>query len=533
MDILFVNPNYEEPTNHPWGVLNLASYLRTVQGFSLELIDASVVGTEKTLDKVRQRLPETDLVGISFMSIGAPFAKAVADMVKAEKPTCRVIVGGPHPILLPEQTAAYKNFDFVAYTEAEVTVTRLIEELRKTNPDLFSVPGLLYRNEGTLRRTAVPDLVPFYDMDYTLVDECVQRAFGDYIQVFTGNGCSYKCTFCFNAICGNAWRGRPLPEVFAELDKLVARHDPKVIYFRDENFFHEQNRINEFIELYHQHGFRFKWRALCRATYFNPKYIDEMLVKKLAAAGCTCLKFGFESGSDRVLKNLKKGIRVQNIERVFEVAKRVPEIHFVGNFMMGLPDETPGDYFATLNLIGKARREIPNLEVVGPHYYRIYPGGELFNRVVSEFEFSAPSTFEEWVARYDDDVNRGARGGFADTNLRYPWVPDSCEYLARNAALLVRLTRDDFLGKQPPYKRWLFWCLQRMAWWRFRLGWYGGLLDLRMASALERASLLTVLEHSRVYQAVRSAGWYDALRGTWGFGLLRRLLQRPGAAPRG
>ena len=530
MDILFVNPNYEEPTNHPWGVLNLASYLRTVQGFRLELIDASIVGTEAAMARVRQLLPRTDLIGIGFMSIGAPFAKAVADMVKAEKPSCRIVVGGPHPILLPEQTVEYTNFDFVAYTEAEVTVTRLIEELRRPDPDLSRVPGLLYRKEGIPQRTAVPDLEPFYDIDYTLLDDSVQSAYGDYIQVFTGNGCSFKCTFCFNAICGNAWRGRPLPEVFAELDKLVSLHDPTTIYFRDENFFHDKSRVLEFIELYHQHGFRFKWRALCRAGYFNPKYMDTALVKKLAAAGCACLKFGFESGSDRTLKNLKKGIRVKNIERVLEVARQVPEIHFVGNFLMGLPDETPADYHATLNLIGRVRREIPNLEVVGPHYYRIYPGGELYNRVISEFGFSAPSSFEEWVERYDDDVNRGAMGGFADTNVHYPWVPDSCEFLARNAALLVRLTRDDFLGKQPPYKRWLFWCLQRMAWLRFRLGWYSGLLDLRLAIVLEQSSLLTVIARTRTYRVIRSAGWYNSLRRTRSFGFLRRFLHRPGTS---
>ncbi|MBI5164781.1 MAG: B12-binding domain-containing radical SAM protein [Magnetospirillum sp.] len=523
MDILLVNPDYDDRHNYPWGALNLGSYLRGVQGMDVALIDASVCGAEASFEHIRRRLPETDLVGLGFMSIDTPYVQRVARMIKQEKPSCRIVAGGPHPTLLPEQTAAYEDFDFVAYTEAELTTTRLIEELRTGSPDLAAVPGLCYRDGETIRKTPAPPLVSFYDIDYSLLDPSLEATFPKYMQIFAGRGCSFKCTFCFNAICGTAWRGRPMPDLFAEIRRLVDRYDPKVVYFRDENFFHDHKRIKEFVRLYRQEGFTFKWRALCRASYFNDKYMNADALRELASVGCTCLKYGFESGSDRVLRSLHKGILVRNIERVYDAHRDVPEIELVGNFMMGIPGEEAADYAATLDLIGKGLETVPEMQIVGPHYYRIYPGGVLYNRLVEEFGFTAPANFREWVERYSDKANRT---GFADTNIRYPWVAPGNEYLTRNASALVRLAQPKHVLGQPNYKRWMYWPLHYAAKARLHYGYYGRLVDLRLYLALNKFSIWTVLQESSLFAALRRTAVYRKLQSGGLFRHLRRFLQR-------
>ena len=95
-------------------------------------------------------------------------------------------------------------------------------------------------------------------------------------------------------------------------------------------------------------------------------------------------------------------------------------IELVGNFMIGMPGETYEDYKSTLDLAGWMRRKDPIASIVGPHYYRIYPGGVLYNKIVSEYGFHSPDSFESWVSRYSDEENSGFQIGFADTGIVYP-----------------------------------------------------------------------------------------------------------------
>ena len=100
------------------------------------------------------------------------------------------------------------------------------------------MPGLIYKEGNSLKKTTPAPLMGFFDTDYDLLPESTKKTFPCYIQVLTGRGCSFACTFCFNSVCGQKWRGRPMmPEVAGEIDNLVRKYNPKIIYFRDENFF--------------------------------------------------------------------------------------------------------------------------------------------------------------------------------------------------------------------------------------------------------------------------------------------------------
>lgn len=277
--VLLIEPDHKggwEP--FPWGVLALGSFLRS-RGVAVRLLCGSYLSAKQFDEELRRELPEADLVGIACFTTDAAWVKDLVDRIKAARPETPIILGGPHAILRPEQTATHPLIDFVAYGTGEETCLDLLHELRSGRRDFASVPGLIYRDNGTLRRTAQPAPPPDYAIDYELLPAQKRQTFSRYVEILAGRGCSFSCAFCYNAICGFKWRGKPAETLMDEVQAVVERYHPELIYFRDENFFHSRSRIRRFIDLYRERGFSFKWRATCRANYFSENYINEDLLQ--------------------------------------------------------------------------------------------------------------------------------------------------------------------------------------------------------------------------------------------------------------
>ena len=434
MDLLLVNPFHETHVHSfSWGVLSNASYL-TREGFDVRILDGSYYLHDEASFRARllAALEETDLVGFTCFSTDCHTVKSLCDLIKDTRPAVRTIVGGPHAILLPEQTARYRNIDFVAYGPGELTLERLIRTLRQGRGDFRDVPGLVYWEGSGLVRTEPSADFGFYDIDYELLPEVKKATYGRYMQVLTGRGCSYRCSFCYNAIVGQRWKPRPVEEIVAELKSLLATYEPRHIYFRDENFFQSKERIREFIRRYREEGFSFGWRATIRANYFNPSYITPALLAELESIHCEELKFGLESGSQEVLNHLNKGIR---IERVREVIDAMARVRIVGNysFLIGVPGETVEQYRQTLRLIRYIQKTDPDANVIGPQYYRVYPGGALYDEITASYPTFQPETFEGWAEAVRAD-NLGLNKA-----IDYPWLPEEGRDLAKVADALMLL----------------------------------------------------------------------------------------------
>ena len=179
-----------------------------------------------------------------------------------------------------------------------------------------------------------------------------------------------------------------MPEVAGEIDNLVRKYNPKIIYFRDENFFHSPDRIREFIKYYRERKYSFAWRANCRASYCNGNYLNLDLLKELESINCRVLKFGIESGSQRVLNYFKKGLKIEHVERLVYAFSKVKRITPAYSFIIGVPAEAPEEYKSTLKLIKFIAKYNPNAKIIGPQYFRIYPGGELYEEVVKKYHYA-------------------------------------------------------------------------------------------------------------------------------------------------
>jgi len=473
MDLLLINPDHDNKKNNfPWGVLSVGSYLSNIKNYEIKILDASIYSKSEFFQKLKYFCNGTKLIGISCMSTDVYSVKEMIDYIKEMNKSCKIIVGGPHAVLQPEQTCLYKNIDFVAYTEGEHTLSMLIDEIKSGDQRYDKIPGLIYKDRDSIRRTPPSELIGFYDINYELLAESVQKTFPEYMQVLVGRGCSFKCTFCFNSICGQKWRGRPMPEVINELEKIVEKYDPQVIYFRDENFFHSKNRIKEFISSYKEKGFNFKWQALCRASYYNKRYIDLDFLRELESINCEQLRFGFESGSQRVLNYLKKGINVDNVKRLVYDLSKVTKINGNYSFMIGVPDETYEEYKKTLALIKYIIRHQPDAQILGPQYFRVYPGGELYEEIKRRYNYYEPQFFEEWANATSNKVDFRS-----SLDIDYPWVPKRHRLLAQNADLMVSIYRID-IRKYFKISRIVHLVFILFVKLRFKLGMYKYLYDL-------------------------------------------------------
>ena len=168
MDILLITPDHGNKINSfPWGVLSVGSYL-TSKSYEVKILDGSKYSRTELFEKVRYLGAGTNLVGINCMSTDALYVKSLCDYIKEANRDCKIIVGGPHAWLQPMQTCAYKNIDFVAYSEGELTLDGLIDELKTGDtvivtfteimavylgqeeaPSAEVVSGLARRSDGT------------------------------------------------------------------------------------------------------------------------------------------------------------------------------------------------------------------------------------------------------------------------------------------------------------------------------------------------------------------------------------------------
>ena len=509
MNTLLINPDHGNAVNnYPWGVLSVGSYLKQ-RGQNVRLLDLSNFPGNID-DKIEEAIEWAHLVGIGMFSSDVPTVLDIVDRIKSSRQDINIICGGPHVVLEPELTCQYKNIDFTAYGEGEKTIESLISELEKENPNFDNVPSLIYKSGGETKRTAKSEqFVDFYDIDYTLLDAQVRETFGDYIQVLTSRGCSFRCTFCYNPVINQVFRPRPAEGFTSELDKIVSEYNPKIVYFRDENFLQEKERIHEFIRLYKEKDYTFRWRATSRVGYMRDRYINDEMLKNLEDINLETLKFGVESGSQRVLNFIKKGLKVAWIN---EAARRVSRSNVNGSFsfMIGMPTETYKDYVETM-MVQKELVDLDNkFEIIGPQYFRLYPGGDLYNQAVEGGYIGKPKSLEEYA-----EVFRNDRLG-VHHYMPYPWIEKKARYLTRYANwLLYFYTLNNRELLKP--NNWYLLPISLMAKLRFRFKWFSYLYELHIAVTL--AEKLPIIK--------------KLLGGTRYWGIGRPNLAVPGEYPGG
>ncbi|MFC2025016.1 B12-binding domain-containing radical SAM protein [Chloroflexota bacterium] len=302
---------------------------------------------------------QPDMVGFSVMTVGYYLTREMAYVVKQKG--IKVIFGGIHPTIAPEQTITESFVDFVCVGEGETSFVNLLnsyfadEDYRHTG-GIWSkdTNGEIYSNEVESLATDL-DSIPFPDRD--ALDSRYYNAELTGANVLTSRGCPYPCSFCQNKFLLNLYKGkgpfvryRSVENIFGELQLIISKYGAKSFYFSDETFTMNKKRTLDFLNKYR---LRFKSMPFMCETRID--CVDNEIMEALKEAGCHQLNIAIESGNESIRNQvLNKKISDEQIRTAFRLAKKY-NIKTQSFNMIGIPGETMENIFETISINKEVR----------------------------------------------------------------------------------------------------------------------------------------------------------------------------------
>jgi len=384
MKILLLYPPYtshveEEKKGYfpPLGLAYIAAVLRT-HDHSVRIVDMNVeMKNLEELEKICEK-EQPDIVGISSTTITYNTCINILKRIKNIIPSAIRIVGGPHASILPQEFVDYS--DFVVVGEGEYTMLELVKTLENSE-DPSNIEGLLFKKDGKIVETGPRPLITCPDnLPFPARDLLHMEAYNDNKgAILTSRGCPFNCIFCnSHLIFGKKFRARSPKNVVDEIEYLVKKYNVHVIRILDDMFTLNRKRVIEICNEILNRGLNIGWE-LTNGTRVDK--VDKELLEKMHEAGCYRIYYGIESGSKKVLKMLRKGIKLDQVKRVVKWTKEIG-IEVGGFFMIGGPGETIETLKETEKFIDELNLDYVHLSIATP-----YPRTDFWNWVLKNGRF--------------------------------------------------------------------------------------------------------------------------------------------------
>ena len=304
----------------------------------------------------RAKAFDPQLVAIGALTNLWPYAQEMATRLK-EKLGVPIIVGGHHAQALPDIVLSHPAVDYVAIGEGENSLLELVTRMEQGR-DVTSIPGIVAEKDGVVHRNPMGelesdlDVFPFPERDLWRENGCG----GDFLEIFTGRGCPFRCTYCSvpyqRALFkghGEFIRKRSVANVIEELRQYTARYDPKYVWVHDDNLTSAPGWLEEFCEVYRRE-INLPWWC-----FGHPSTIRRDLMKAMKAANCASIFMGVDSGSEEVRRRLMN--RPMKDEVITGAARTIQEagISLQVSAMYGCPGETAEQMWQTLEMVDHLR----------------------------------------------------------------------------------------------------------------------------------------------------------------------------------
>jgi radical SAM superfamily enzyme YgiQ (UPF0313 family) len=400
------------PLSVPIGVGHLAGYLQS-RGKTVAILDEHVAPVTKDLLIRTAAASSTPLIfGISALTASIHRAYGIAGMIKELFPDSKIICGGIHPTVLPDEVLADPDIDIVVRGEGEEILDKLYEALKKGH-DYSSFAGISFRRGAQVvhnLEAALPDLKKLPPFPYHIFGGHGDRYNFGFIA--SSRGCPYDCIFCSQRIIsGHQFRYFPTELVIDEIDLLLNRFGQTHINFVDDNFTANRPRLQQLCATMIQRRFNEKATFDCQT---RADAVNEEVLVLLKKAGFRLINFGLETSSERlmVLLNKKETVR-QNVDAV-RLAKKIG-FGVSGTFIFGLPTETREDRWQAYRLAKDLDLDYVRFNNATP-----YPGTRLFEMARQENRLYIE---EDW-----QNLNACATlVQDAATEARLPYVPQGTD----------------------------------------------------------------------------------------------------------
>jgi radical SAM superfamily enzyme YgiQ (UPF0313 family) len=311
-----------------------------------------------------------DIVGISVMTAKYGSSLKISKIAKSVNKNCKVIWGGPHATVDSERVLENNAVDFVVRGEGEITLKDLIDLLVESKDnfrdDLSRINGLSYKIDSKVFHN--PDRAFIEDLDTLAFPEKEKVFFSNrYLpsswgDIITSRGCPFNCGYCS---APNIWtykvRYRSIQKILEEIDAIISKYNTKEFYFWDDNLTLNRDRTLKFCRLLKQNRMRISWGCTTRVDL-----LDDLIVKEMKQAGCSYISIGIETGSDRILKNIHKGISLEEVNLAVNLLNKY-RLKYEAFFMVGFPEETQEDIKQTVNFMKQLKNAKICLSIFTPY----------------------------------------------------------------------------------------------------------------------------------------------------------------------
>lgn len=269
--------------------------------------------------------------------------------------------GGPHTSFNAHRLPEW--IDYIVIGEGEKTICDIAEGKIK--------PGII-RGQPVDDMDSLP-LLPWGDIVPRPYD---RTAWGMPFPVYTLNtsrGCPFNCSFCsVKGIWGKRYRYMSVERIMEEVNILKKYYGLRSLYFREDHFTLNRARTLNFCEELLHRDLDLSWSCEARADSID----DEEIIRLMSKSGCKCLYIGVESGSPRMLKNLKKGETVEQFVRVFDLTRKYG-ISTYASMIYGIPGESDEDICLTEKFLQRIKPDF-----IGRNVFAGLPGSELYDKII-------------------------------------------------------------------------------------------------------------------------------------------------------
>ena len=369
-----------------------------------------------------------------------------------------LVAGGPHATVRPREVLEH-GFHIAIAGEAEKSILRIVDWL-KGRAWLANISGIHFRKSNGAIHSGPPPH-PIADLDSLPQPQGAQHLFDPHWYnpkgneviaggILTSRGCPARCTFCANYVTGRRLRLRSPSRVVDELKAWHTYSEATFFSFWDDTLTASKKRVFRLCDvLQHEIHFNLRWTANAQASTVTPE-----LFRAMRIAGCVAVNFGLESGDERILHEIGKGLTTQQAQKALEWAK-AEGLQTTCNFMLGFPQETPHSLKRSLRFMEKISPLVDNFSTMG--VVVPFPGTPLYEELHERYGFTNWWLREE-CSRYEplpalEPPNRFYEQYVDDPNLRLDFFhySDEMREMIRTCLRFKaehNLRRFGLLGKQ-------------------------------------------------------------------------------------
>jgi len=386
LNVLLVKPfKATDEVLPPLGLGYLATTIRNRHDVSI--IDG--IKTKMTPEKFKEILKEKtyDIVGIQCYSYDMLLVRDMVRLIKEVSPGTVTVVGGPHPSADTQSVFTGIGADFGFKGESELGFQMLVDRVAGEDIKLEDIPSLIWKDNGEIKVNQQKFIENLDDLKHPSWDLLEPHTYpeaphGSFFRrpptapIFGTRGCPFQCSFCAGfLVSGRKIRYRSIKSIVDEIEMLHKTYGINEIHIEDDNFTLKRQFVVDFCNELKARGLDIAWTC---PNGVRLDTLDEELIELMKKSGLYALSVGIESGSERILQDMRKSLTKQKVREKLKMLDKAG-LDMVGFFIIGYPGETEQTINETINFAC----ELP-LKRASFMIFKPFPGTEATRKIMTE-----------------------------------------------------------------------------------------------------------------------------------------------------